>query len=82
MRTQKTIPKSASCLRRSRVPCSQCSGIEERLRSRTHITTSDKYRRLCAARCVIGDCNYANGTPAVLDLVNKYGAIWIPMYAA
>jgi len=37
---------------------------------------------LTVFRCVVGDCNYSNGTPAILDLVNKYGIIWIPMYVA
>jgi len=35
---------------------------------------------LTVFRCVIGDCNYSNGTPAVLDLVDRYGMLWIPMY--
>mmetsp|Transcript_43864 Transcript_43864/g.80132 ORF Transcript_43864/g.80132 Transcript_43864/m.80132 type:complete len:664 (+) Transcript_43864:85-2076(+) len=37
---------------------------------------------LTVFRCVTGDCNFSDGTPAVLDLIDRYGIIWIPIYVA
>eukprot|EP00971_Amphidinium_carterae_P173974 3448517-Amphidinium_carterae.1 len=35
---------------------------------------------LTVFRCVTGDCNYSDGTPLILALVEKYGPVWIPIY--
>mmetsp|Transcript_52212 Transcript_52212/g.122159 ORF Transcript_52212/g.122159 Transcript_52212/m.122159 type:complete len:666 (-) Transcript_52212:58-2055(-) len=37
---------------------------------------------LTVFRCVTGDCNFSDGTPAVLDLIERYGIVWIPIYVA